>query len=69
MDRPVGLLHPPTEKKKKKCSPIGTSARQHLVDTEDVEGVDTDPHVEGILSRGLGDILVGANTSGFEGFG
>ena len=49
--------------------PIGSGTRQHLVDTEDVEGVDTDPHVEGILSRGLGDILVGANTSCFEGFG
>ena len=49
--------------------PISTGARQHLVDTDNVEGVDTDPHVEGILSRGLGDILVGANTSGFKGFG
>ena len=48
---------------------IGTSARQHLVDTEDVEGVNTNPQMEGILSRGLGDILVGANTSCFEGFG
>jgi len=47
---------------------IGTSARQHLVDTEDVEGVDTDTKMEGILAGGLGDVFVGANTGGFEGF-
>ncbi len=46
--------------------PIGSSTGQHLVDTEDMEGVDTDPQVEGILARGLGDVLVGANTSGFQ---
>lgn len=48
-------------------SPIGSSARQHLVDPENVERVDTDPQVEGILAGCLGDILVGANTSGFKG--
>ena len=32
-----------------------------------MEGVDTDPQVEGILARSLGDILVGANTGGLEG--
>lgn len=31
-----------------------------------MEGVDTDPHVEGILARSLGDVLVGANTGSFE---
>ena len=46
--------------------PIGTSAGQHLVDTEDVEGVDADPQMEGIFSGGLGDVLVGADTSSFE---
>ena len=28
--------------------------------------MDTDPQVEGILARGLGDILVGANARGFQ---
>ena len=48
--------------------PIGTSARQHLVDTDDVEWVDTDTHVESILSGSLSNVLVCADTSGFEGF-
>jgi len=47
--------------------PIGASARQHLVDAEDVERVDADPQMEGILSGGLGDVLVRADTSSFEG--
>jgi len=34
-----------------------------------VEGVDSDSHVEGVLSRGLCDVFVGADTGGFEGFG
>jgi hypothetical protein len=34
-----------------------------------VEGVETDTHVERILSRVLGDVLVGANTTSFEGLG
>ena len=29
--------------------------------------MDADPQVEGILAGGLGDVLVGANTSCFEG--
>lgn len=48
---------------------IGTSARQHLVDTQNVEGVYSDPQVERISTRYLGDVLVGANTCGFEGLG
>ena len=28
--------------------------------------MDTDPQVEGILARSLGDVLVGANTGGLE---
>ena len=48
---------------------ISTGAGQHLVDTQDVEGVETDTHVERILSRVLGDVLVGANTTSFEGLG
>jgi len=47
---------------------IGTGTGQHLVDTEDVEGVDADTKMEGILAGGLGDVFVGANTGGFEGF-
>jgi len=46
--------------------PISTSAGQHLIDTEDVEGVDTDPQMEGIFSSVLGDVLIGADTSRFE---
>jgi len=47
---------------------IGTSAGQHLVDADDVEGMNADPQMERILARGLGDVFVGANTSSFEGF-
>lgn len=46
--------------------PISTSARQHLIDAKDVEGMDADPQMEGIFSSGLGDILVGADTSSLE---
>jgi len=46
--------------------PISTSTTQHLVDTDNVEWVHTDAHVERILARCLGDILVSANTSCFE---
>lgn len=49
--------------------PIGTSTRQHLVDSDNVEGVGPDPQVERVLSRGLDDVLVAANTSGFQSFG
>jgi hypothetical protein len=46
--------------------PIGSGARQHLIDTNNVERVSTDPHVKPILSGNLDKILVGANTSGFK---
>ena len=46
-------------------SPIGSGAAQHLVDTEDVEGVDTDTKMERILAGNLRDILVGANAGRF----
>lgn len=46
--------------------PIGTSAREGLVATDDVEGVDTDPHVERVLAGRLDDVLVGANTGGLK---
>jgi hypothetical protein len=48
---------------------IGTGTRQHLVDTDDVVRVDTDAEMERILSAGLDEVLVGANTGGLEGFG
>jgi hypothetical protein len=37
---------------------IGTSARQHLVDTDDVEGVDTDAEVETFLTGDLHEVPV-----------
>jgi hypothetical protein len=48
--------------------PIGTSARQHLVDTGDVERMDADTHVEGVLTTGLGHVLVTADTTSFKSF-
>ena len=48
--------------------PISASARQHLIDAKDVEGVDTDSQVEGVLSGSLGDVLVGTDASSFESF-
>lgn len=47
--------------------PIGSGTGQHLIDTDDVEGVGPDPQVERVLSRGLDDVLVAANTGGLEG--
>ena len=54
------------EKRGGEHSPIGTSTGQHLVDTKDVEGVYTNAEMERILAGGLGDVLVGANSGGFE---
>jgi hypothetical protein len=36
---------------------ISASAGQHLVDADDVEGVDTDVEMERVLARGLGHVL------------
>lgn len=49
--------------------PIGTSARQGLVGTDDVVRVGTNSEMERILSGGLDDVLVGANTRSLEGLG
>jgi len=49
--------------------PISSGARQHFVDADDVEGVNADAHVERVLAHKFYHILVGANTSGFEGLG
>jgi hypothetical protein len=48
---------------------IGTGARQHLVDTDDVVGVDTDTEMETFLSSNLDEVLVGANTGGLKSLG
>lgn len=48
--------------------PISSSTAQHLVDTDDVEGVNTDTQVEGVLARSLGDVFVGTDAGGFESF-
>jgi len=34
-----------------------------------MEGVETDTHVERVLARGLGNVLVGADTTGLESLG
>lgn len=49
--------------------PIRTGTRQHLVDPDNVEGVDPDTHVEGLLTGVLDNVLVGTDTGGFESFG
>jgi len=46
---------------------IGTGARQHLVDTDDVEWMGADTEMEVILSAGLDHVLVGTNTGSLEG--
>lgn len=48
---------------------IGTSARQHFVDTNNVEGVSADTKVEAFFSGVFDQVLVGANTSGLKGLG
>jgi len=48
---------------------IGSSARQHLVDADDVVRVGTDAHVETFLSGNLYKVFVGADTGGLEGLG
>lgn len=47
---------------------IGSSAGQHLVDTDDVEWMNTDTKMERVLARGLCNVLVGADTGGFKSF-
>jgi hypothetical protein len=51
-----------------KSLPISTSTRQHLVDTGDMVRVDTDTHVEGVLTAGLGHVLVSTDTTSFKSF-
>merc|ERR1712168_506073 len=48
--------------------PISSGTRQHFVDTDDMEGMDTHTNVEGILACNLGHVLVGTNTSSLQSF-
>jgi hypothetical protein len=65
-DKTVGLAESTTHTSLK---PISSSARQHLVDADDMVGVDTDAEMEGFLSGSLDHVLVGANTGGLESLG
>jgi hypothetical protein len=65
-DKTVGLAESTTHTSLK---PISSSARQHLVDTDDMVGVDTDTEMETFLSGDLDEVLVGANTGGLESLG
>ena len=47
---------------------IRTGAGKHLVDTQDVERVSSDSHVEGVLAELL-EVLVGADTTSLESLG
>ena len=49
--------------------PIGTSTRQHLVDTDHVERVDTDSDVVGLLTSVFGHVLVSVNTGSLQSLG
>merc|ERR1712099_61232 len=48
--------------------PISSGTRQHFVDADNVEGMDTHTNVEGILASNLGHVLVGTNTSSLQSF-
>lgn len=48
---------------------IGTGARQHLVDADDVVRVGAHAHVETFLAGNLHQVLVGADTGGLESLG
>lgn len=49
--------------------PISSSAGQHLVDADDVEGVEPYTQMEGILAAVLGQVLVGTDTASLQGLG
>lgn len=51
------------------CLPISSGAGQHLVDADDMEWMQSHSDMELILSAELDEVLVAANTSGFQGFG
>ena len=58
----VGVPHTGTET-------ISSSARKHLIGAEDVEGVGAHADVVGVLSDGLGQVLVDGDAGGLEGLG
>jgi len=65
-DSPVGF---PPSTTHTGLKPISTGTTQHLVDPNNVEGVNANTEMERIFSRGLGHVFVGANTGGLEGLG
>ena len=49
-------------------SPISSSARQHLVDADDMEGVEPHSDVKTIFATAFHHVLVGTNTGSLQGF-
>lgn len=49
-------------------SPISAGTWQHFVDSDNVEGMWSHSQVESIFAAGLYEVLVGADTSSFQGF-
>jgi hypothetical protein len=47
---------------------IGSSAGKHFIDSKYVPRVNSDSHVEGILTSLVLHVLVSSNTGSFEGF-
>lgn len=45
---------------------ISTCAGEHLVDSDDVPRVDSDSHVEVVLTAGLDHVLVASNTASLQ---
>lgn len=58
-----------TELRGEQHAPIGTGATQHLVDADDMEGVDTDTEMERVLSTRLCHVFVCADTGSLESLG
>jgi len=48
---------------------IGTGAGQHLVDADDMVGVGSNSEMETFFAGNLDEVLVGADTGSFKGFG
>lgn len=48
--------------------PIGSGTRKHFVDPENMEGVNPNSQMKGVLSGELGHVLVAGDTSGLESF-
>ena len=65
-----GLAHWLSEGSSHSClESIGTSARQHLIDSQHVPGVHSALHVEVVLAHELGEVLVGGDSGSFKSFG